>query len=126
MRKLSRTFSNLEQARQDVPGYYRTSAGNEKAKDEAAHRKFSIIKGITNVKDKLLRRSTKLKKASEKVASINPFIMELMDWLKATEQNLQKCVPKQLSSAAFMVALEQSKVRSVLYNTIDMYPPHVW
>jgi len=115
VRKLSRSFSNLKQARQDVPGYYRTSDSNEEAKDEAAHHKSSIMEKVSTLKDKLFRKRKKLKKASEKVADINPFIVELMDWLRITEQNLQGLVPKQLTLVAFTEVLEQCKVRPVLF-----------
>jgi len=110
-RKLSRSFSNLEQARRDAPGYYRTSDTNE---DEAAQHKSFIMERVTTLKDKLFRKRKKLKKASEKVAHINPFIAELMDWFKIKEQNLQRLIPKQLTLTAFTEVLEQCKVSSML------------
>ena len=116
MRTLSRSFSNLEQARQDVLGYYGTSAASEKTNDEAAQRKSYVANKLASIKDKLFRRRKKLEKASEKVANINPFITKLMDWLKVKEHQLQRCVPKQLTSAAFAVAYEQCKVSAILCN----------
>jgi len=70
---------------------------------------------VSTLKDKLFRKRRKLKKASEKVADINPFIVELMDWLRITEQNLQRLVPKQLTLVAFTEVLEQCKVCPVLF-----------